>query len=119
PPVEAGGASASSLRANMTRAAYAAAVERARAYIRSGDIYQVNLAQRFSAIVSGEGFDLYRRLRAASPAPFAAYLDARGPFGGVEVLSSSPERFLLADGERLETRPIKGTRPRGADEQDD
>lgn len=49
-----------------------------------------------------------------SPAPFAAYLDLRGDFGGVEVLSSSPERFLLTDGDRIETRPIKGTRPRGA-----
>ncbi len=118
-PIEGGAASASSLRANMTQAAYAAAVDRAKAYIRSGDIYQVNLAQRFSAIVTGEGYDLYRRLRDASPAPFAAYLDGRGAFGGVEVLSSSPERFLLADGERLETRPIKGTRPRGATPEED
>ncbi len=119
PPAPTQDASASSLRANMTRAAYSAAVDRARDYIRAGDIYQVNLAQRFSAIVSGEGFDLYQRLRAASPAPFAAYLDGRGAFGGVEVLSSSPERFLVADGSHLETRPIKGTRPRGMDEQAD
>jgi para-aminobenzoate synthetase component I len=57
---------------------------------------------------------LYLRLRETNPAPFAAYLDGRHVAGGVEVLSSSPERFLLADGEQLETRPIKGTRPRGA-----
>jgi len=119
PPAPEGHAGASALRANMTRAAYSRAVDRARDYIRAGDIYQVNLAQRFSALVSGEGFDLYRRLRAASPAPFAAYLDGRGAFGGVEVLSSSPERFLLADGDLLETRPIKGTRPRGETEQED
>ncbi len=60
-----------------------------------------------------DGFDLYRRLRAISPAPFAAYMDVRGAFGGVGVLSSSPERFLRVDGSRPETRPIKGTRPRG------
>ena len=114
PPIAADRASAGVLRSNMTRAAYLAAVARARAYIEAGDIYQVNLAQRFSAPYSGGGFELYRRLRDVSPAPFAAYLDLRGDFGGVEVLSSSPERFLLADGDRLETRPIKGTRPRGA-----
>jgi len=90
-------ASAGVLRSNMTRAAYLDAVARARRYIAAGDIYQVNFAQRFSAPYGGSGFDLYRQLRSVSPAPFAAYLDLRGDFGGVEVLSSSPERFLLAD----------------------
>ncbi len=111
--------SAGLLRANMTRPAYLAAVERARSYIASGDIYQVNLAQRFSAVTDFEGFDLYRRLRTVSPAPFAAYLDVRGAFGGVEVLSSSPERFLRLDGDTIETRPIKGTRSRGKTPEDD
>jgi para-aminobenzoate synthetase component 1 len=106
--------SAGLLRSNMTRQAYLAAVQRARTYIAAGDIYQVNLTQRFSAVTDYDGFDLYRRLRTVSPAPFAAYLDVRGAFGGVEVLSSSPERFLRVDGSRIETRPIKGTRPRGA-----
>ena len=112
-------ASAGVLRGNLSRADYLSAVDRARRYIEAGDIYQVNFAQRFSAPYGGRGFDLYRRLRAVSPAPFAAYLDLRGDFGGVEVLSSSPERFLLADGDRLETRPIKGTRPRGATPDED
>ena len=103
------------LRANMHRRDYLAAVERARDYIAAGDIYQVNLSQRFSTPITEDGFAIYRRLRAASPAPFAAYIDARGDFGGVEVLSSSPERLLLADGEYLETRPIKGTRRRASD----
>jgi para-aminobenzoate synthetase component 1 len=98
------------LRANMPREEYAAAVGRALAYIAAGDIYQVNLSQRLSVRVHASGLDLYRRLRAVSPAPFAAYL----ALGGIEVLSSSPERLLLADGDLLETRPIKGTRPRGA-----
>ncbi|MDA0271044.1 MAG: aminodeoxychorismate synthase component I [Chloroflexi bacterium] len=107
------------LTSNMTYTQYEAAVERARDYIAAGDIYQVNLAQRFTLPLAADGLEVYGRLRAASPAPFAAYLDLRGPFGGVEVLSSSPERFLLADGERLETRPIKGTRPRGRDAERD
>lgn len=98
------------LRPNMTRDEYLEAVRCALGYIEAGDIYQVNLSQRLSARVHASGLDLYRRLRTISPAPFAAYL----ALGGVEVLSSSPERLLLADGEALETRPIKGTRPRGA-----
>jgi para-aminobenzoate synthetase component 1 len=106
-------------RSNIPRARYLELVERARAYIRAGDVYQVNLSQRFSALCRADGFDAYRRLRDASPAPFAAYLDLRGPLANLEVLSSSPERFLLADGDHLETRPIKGTRPRGRDAAED
>ena len=99
---------------NMERGDYLERAEAARRYIAAGDIYQVNLSQRFCAPLPVAGFEAYRRLRRASPAPFAAYLDATaGADGGVEVLSSSPERLLLVDGERLETRPIKGTRPRG------
>ena len=99
------------LAPNLGREEYLARVEAARRYVAAGDIYQVNLSQRFRApLPAAGGFGVYRRLRRASPAPFAAYLDAPG---GVEVLSSSPERLLLADGDRLETRPIKGTRPRG------
>jgi para-aminobenzoate synthetase component 1 len=104
------------LRGNFTRPQYLDAVDRARRYIEAGDIYQVNLSQRFSVPVHAHGIDLYSRLREVSPAPFAAYLDfrTRGTRTGVEVLSSSPERLLLMDGRLLETRPIKGTRPRGA-----
>ena len=97
------------LRSNFERGDYLRAVERARSYIAAGDIYQVNLSQRFSVATAASGFELYERLRAASPAPFAAYVDA----GEVEVLSSSPERLLRADARTIETRPIKGTRPRG------
>jgi len=104
------------LRANMSRERYLAGVDRARRYIEAGDIYQVNLSQRFSTLCSDSGFDLYGTLRRVSPAPFSAYLDLRDELSGVEILSSSPERFLLADGSYLETRPIKGTRPRGATE---
>lgn len=108
PPVRSG---APLLTPNLGREEYLARVEAARRYVAAGDIYQVNLSQRFRApLPAAGGFGVYRRLRRVSPAPFAAYLDSPG---GVEVLSSSPERLLLADGDRLETRPIKGTRPRG------
>ena len=100
-------------RSSFTRPQYLEAVARARRYIEAGDIYQVNLSQRFSMPAHASGFELYSRLREVSPAPFAAYLDF-AKHGGIEVLSSSPERLLLADGADLETRPIKGTRPRGA-----
>ncbi len=106
----------SPLRANMPRDRYLEGVRRVRAYIEAGDIYQVNLSQRFSTLCPTPGFDVYRTLREVSPAPFAAYLDLRDEhLSSVEVLSSSPERLLLADGDHLETRPIKGTRPRGLD----
>jgi para-aminobenzoate synthetase component 1 len=99
------------LRSNFSKRSYAAAVNRAKEYIRKGDIYQVNISQRFKADFSGDPFDLYVRLRSCSPAPFASYLN----FGDVAILSSSPERFLLKRNGRVETRPIKGTRPRGHD----
>ena len=109
---------------NMERHEYLERAEAARRYIAAGDIYQVNLSQRFCAPLPIPGFEAYRRLRRASPAPFAAYLDATASGGsetdgGIEVLSSSPERLLLVDGDRLETRPIKGTRPRGRDAAED
>lgn len=116
--------SACELRSNFTRTDYLAAVQHAKRYIEAGDIYQVNLSQRFSVPAPVPGFDLYNRLREVSSASFAAYLDFRSdrpdaPAAGVEVLSSSPERLLLLDGGRLETRPIKGTRPRGATPSED
>ena len=111
---------AAPLEPNMERSEYLERVEVARRYIAAGDIYQVNLSQRFQAPLAIPGFEAYRRLRRASPAPFAAYLDASdGPGQRIEVLSSSPERLLLSDGDRLETRPIKGTRPRGANRAED
>ena len=96
---------------DFPRADYLAAVARIRDYIAAGDVYQVNLTQRFSAPRPADPFALYQRLRAANPAPFAAYLD----LAGHQVLSSSPERFLSLHGRHVETRPIKGTRPRADD----
>lgn len=92
--------------------AFIAAVQRAQEWIAAGDIYQVNLSQRFTApAAGGSAFPLYQHLRAATPAPMAAWLD----LDDTQVLSSSPELFLRIDGRRIETRPIKGTRPRFAD----
>ncbi len=96
---------------NFDRAAYGAAFRRAQEYIRNGDCYQVNLAQRFSARVRGDLWSAYRRLRSFNPAPFSAYLHL--PWA--RVLSASPERFLQVRNKVVETKPIKGTRPRDLD----
>ncbi|MGH7547480.1 MAG: aminodeoxychorismate synthase component I, partial [Gemmatimonadales bacterium] len=98
------------VRSNFTGAGYLEAVARVIEYVYAGDIFQANLSQRLQAPLVGTPFELYRRLRQRNPAPFAAYLD----FSDVVVASSSPERFLrVHDGRQVETRPIKGTRPRG------
>jgi para-aminobenzoate synthetase component 1 len=104
-------AEAIGLRSTFTHRGYLDAVARVREYIIAGDIFQANLSQRFQTALGDAGFELYRRLRRRNPAPFAAYLD----LGELRVLSASPERFLRLDedGRRVETRPIKGTRPRG------
>lgn len=91
-------------------------VGRIKDWIASGDIYQVNLSQAFTATVSGDDlFSLYETLREASPAPMAAYL----ALDGREILSSSPEEFLKISGRGIQTRPIKGTRPRYSDPDED
>jgi para-aminobenzoate synthetase component 1 len=98
------------LRSSFTRPAYLDAVARVREYIFAGDIFQANLSQRFEARLTESPWSLYRRLRQRNPAPFAAFME----LPGASVLSASPERFLRVDVDgRVETRPIKGTRPRG------
>jgi len=109
-------ASGGPITANFTRDAYLAAIRRAKDYIAAGDIFQVNLSQRFETALAIPPAELYVRLRQANPAPFAAYLALDD---GAAVLSSSPERFLRVVGRHVETRPIKGTRPRGATPEDD
>jgi para-aminobenzoate synthetase component 1 len=103
------------VESNFTRERYLEAVARAREYIVAGDIYQVNLSQRFHTRTSLEPLDIYHRLRRASPAPYSALLS----FGSRAVVSSSPELFLHTDGRRVVTRPIKGTRSRGATPEED
>jgi para-aminobenzoate synthetase component I len=100
---------------SLPRADYERAVRRAMDYIRAGDVFQVNLSQRLSAGWTGDPFALYGRLRATSPAPFMALVR----LGGADVISASPERFLSRHGQRIETRPIKGTRPRAAGRAED
>jgi para-aminobenzoate synthetase component I len=90
-------------------------VERIKEWIAAGHIYQANLSQGFSASVTGELFPLYEILREASPAPMASYM----ALAGREILSSSPEAFLKISGRAIETRPIKGTRPRFSDPDED
>ncbi len=97
------------LRSTFTHRGYLSAVSRVREYILAGDIFQANISQRFQAGLEEEPIQFYRRLRRSNPAAFGAFLD----FGEVQVLSASPERFLKVSGRAVETRPIKGTRPRG------
>jgi len=99
------------LVSNFSRADFIARVGRAQAYIRAGDIYQVNLSQRLAAPCPFSGWELFERLAAVSPAPFSAYFDC----GEFQIASSSPELFLRLSGPHIQTRPIKGTRPRSAD----
>jgi len=94
--------------ANMARVDYGRAFQRIQHYIHEGDCYQVNLAQRFSAYCHGSPWSAYETLRQINPAPFSAFLY----YPQVQVLSSSPERFLKTTDGRVETKPIKGTRPR-------
>jgi len=103
------------LKSNFSREEYLKAVAVAREYICAGDIFQVNLSQRFAADLSIPPYELYQRLRRINPAPFASYLN----FADVVVVGASPERFLKVSGDRVETRPIKGTRPRGKTETED
>ncbi|MDF2891819.1 MAG: aminodeoxychorismate synthase, subunit [Clostridia bacterium] len=97
------------IQSNFTKDNYMKAVQRIKDYIRSGDIYQANMTQRFKCHTEEDSFSLYSRLRQFNPAPFACYMD----FDEGQILSSSPERFLKIEEKIIETRPIKGTRPRG------
>ncbi len=98
------------VRSNFTRDGYLDAVARVIEYVFAGDIFQANLSQRLEAPLVGTPLELYDRLRRRNPAPFSAYLEC----GDLVVASSSPERFLRVEPDgRVETRPIKGTRPRG------
>ncbi|MFL8672627.1 aminodeoxychorismate synthase component I [Clostridioides difficile] len=103
------------LKSNFTKKEFKNAVQNVREYIRQGDIYQANLTQRFSGETELTSFELYRDLRRFSPAPFGAFLN----FDDVHILSNSPERFIRCIDKKIETRPIKGTRPRGKDREED
>ncbi len=102
----------SALQSNMDCTQYGAAFNRVKQYIHEGDCYQVNLAQRFSAHASGDAWTAYLALRDISPAPFMSYMNLGDAQSSLQVLSASPERFMQVHGKHVETRPIKGTRPR-------
>jgi para-aminobenzoate synthetase component 1 len=94
---------------------YARAFRRIQHYLREGDCYQVNYAQHFSLAYDGDPLSLYLAMRKQNPAPYGALLEL--PFAS--ILSSSPEQFLRVENRRVRTRPIKGTRPRGASREQD
>ena len=100
---------------DISRDDYRRGIERIRAYISGGRLLPVNFTQRFRAACSGDAWSAYSALRKACPTPFAGFVG----LGDGAIVSLSPERFLRLQGGRVETRPIKGTRPRGHDEQSD
>ena len=100
---------------NMTQARYLESIARIKGYLHAGDCYQVNFAQRFAAPAEGDPWQAYKILRTTNAAPFGAYLATPD----CQVLSSSPERFLWLRKGCVETRPIKGTCPRGTDPSED
>lgn len=103
------------LESNFTKNEFENAVRKVQDYIKQGDIYQANLTQRFSGKTTLSSYELYRDLRKFSPAPFGAFLN----FEHIHILSNSPERFIKCVDKKVETRPIKGTRPRGKNVEED
>lgn len=103
------------IQSNMDKAFYTQAFNRIKQYLKEGDCYQVNLAQRFAADCEGDPWTAYQKLRELNAAPFSCYLN----LPGVQILSSSPERFLKLTQGVVETKPIKGTRPRKQNDAED
>jgi len=103
------------LKSNFSKHGYISVIKKAKKYIKAGDIYQVNLSQRFQAQCNLSGPEIYARLRKASPSYFGSYFDA----GDFQIISSSPERFLKVKGDKVITRPMKGTRSRSIDGRED
>ncbi len=103
------------VRSNMTREQFESAVRTAREHIAAGDIYQVVLSQRFDLELDVEPFTVYRALRHVNPSPYMFYVR----MGGRSMIGSSPEMLVRVEGDRVETHPIAGTRPRGASEAED
>jgi anthranilate synthase component I len=110
PRVRAGPREPPELRSNVGAAGYAAWVQRAKEYIRAGDVYQVVPSQRWSGEVPVEAFSIYRGLRTVNPSPYMYFLD----FGDFQIAGASPEPLVKVSGRRVEQRPIAGTRPRAA-----
>ena len=94
---------------NFNKKDYLSTIEKIKEYIASGDVYQVNFSQRFEMDFTGGPYSLFKALYKKNPAPFFSYINA----GDHHIVSTSPERFIMQKGQKVETRPIKGTRPRG------
>ncbi len=107
---------AGAMQADLSASQYQQAFEHIQQYIQAGDCYQVNFAQRFRAQCQGDAWAAYCALRAACPTPFSGF---QSLLGGDAILSLSPERFVKVSAGHVETRPIKGTRPRGANASED
>ena len=105
----------SEVTSNMSKTDYSNSFAKIKSYIREGDCYQVNLAQRFNAMVQGDPWEAYRMLRQINPSPFSAYLN----YQDFQILSNSPERFLSLNDRVVQTKPIKGTRPRSDNSEKD
>jgi len=99
----------------LTRQGFCEAVQKAKAYIQAGDVIQVVLSQRLALATAADPFDVYRALRVVNPSPYMYYLR----LGDLKVVGSSPEMLVRLEGERIDLRPIAGTRPRGATEDED
>jgi anthranilate synthase component 1 len=102
-------------RSNVTREAFEAGVRAIKEHIAAGDVYQAVLSQRFEADVAADPFTVYRALRHVNPSPYMYFIR----MGGLAIVGSSPEMLVRAEGRRVETHPIAGTRPRGANEEED
>ncbi|MEK6266342.1 MAG: aminodeoxychorismate synthase component I [Clostridium sp.] len=100
---------------NFEKSKYINTISKVRAYIKSGDIYITNLTQRFTCSISKSAYKICKDLRHINPAPFAAFMNIED----FSIICSSPERFLRIKDRMVETRPIKGTMPRGLNEEDD
>jgi anthranilate synthase component 1 len=100
---------------NMDAQNFKKNVEKAKEYIKAGDIFQVVLSQRFQTDFKGDPFHLYRALRIINPSPYLYYVN----FGDLKIIGSSPELLVRMDGENVYTRPIAGTRPRGNNTDED
>lgn len=105
----------SKFSSNFIKEEYKNAISRLKDYIVSGDVYIANMTQRFTIENKENGFDIYKKLRSINKAPFSAYVN----FEDIEIISSSPERFIEVKDRKVITRPIKGTRPRGKNQEED
>jgi anthranilate synthase component 1 len=114
-PTETGPRELPEFESNMSQAAFEGMVERVVEYIFAGDAFQVVPSQRWSARVPVEAFSIYRGLRAVNPSPYMYFLD----FGDFQVAGASPEPLLTVSGRHVSTKPIAGTRPRGASPEED